>query len=349
MRKRRIIVFVILLTGLYLLLAVSDVDKERTVQPAWITRLTTEKVSPGQGEDDTFSFRLNNVFGYMNSRGRLILLDRVLYGTALSGDYYINYSNVPQNLIARDRFGYIAFNIDQNGYPVIAKNRCIVVSSEANGLSEWDSDGTKIWQRWFGSTITSLEVQKEYITVGFLDGTLKLINREGDIAFSYIPENSRIGVIYGCALSPGGKRLALISGLGPQRLTILEAKEDTYKVVSSRILDSNFRRALFIRFYGDYLFFEGDSKLYRMEVGRKAVQEVPFDGTFSGMEYDPVADLYYIVSRNNSINTIRVMDPSGHILIKTGLPGKGFFGSAQPNAYILGSNYNLMRINLVEN
>jgi len=346
--KKKIFTFVIPLLAAYILLAATDVKKELVFKPVWVTDLTQTAISTSSPGDAAFPFRLDELFGYMDTAGNLTYAGRVLHNAAIGENWFFNYSNSPSNLIARDADGSIVFSIDAAGYPFIRDGRLFIISPEGNGISEWDEEGNKLWERWFGSVITSIDVSNTYVLVGMLKGLVELIDREGKTLVEYIPENSRVAAVYGCAVSDTGNQLAVLSGIEPQRLTVLERREDEYKIAVSTIMDTSFRRTAFLSFSGKYLFIEGEENIYFLEPPRRWVRSIQIYGKLDSFTYRPESNLFFIVSKANGRSRLQVGMLPEQFLYETFLPGSSIFSRVTDTALYLGSGYNIMRVNLVE-
>ena len=108
--KRKIFAFVIPLLAAYILLAPTVIQKELTFKPQWITDLTRAAIASAAESPESYPFRLGRLFGYISGEGELIYAEQALYNAAIGDDFFLNYSNVPNNLIARDKSGSIMFS-----------------------------------------------------------------------------------------------------------------------------------------------------------------------------------------------------------------------------------------------
>jgi len=348
MKKRTALSFIIIIILiLYIFLASRTIGKEYHFSPVWVRDLQKAELSAFSEKEDYIGFQLGSIFGYFSLDGDIIYLNKSLYRTALGRDIFFNYSNKPQNLVARDLEGRIQFSIDRRGYPVILRNRIFVISEEGNGISEWDREGNMLWEHWYVSLITSIDVNKENLLLGFLNGSIELIDGEGKSIYQYVPEHSRIKAVYGCALSEDSTVLALVSGIDPQRLTILENKEDTFRVIDSRITDTAFRRTMFMRFIGGYLFIEGSESINYLEVGRKDLYSVPIHGGLRAVKYDN-AGKYYIFSESEGNTWLQAIESPMYQIAETKIEGAPVFIENRDSIIFLGIGYKLMRIDLLE-
>lgn len=347
--KKKIFSLIIPLLAAYILLAATDIKKELVFKPGWVADLTRTGYENTSNESSIFPFRLGELFGYMDTEGKLIYADRILHNAALGENWFLNHSNSPGNLIARDTAGSILFNIEAAGYPVIREGRLFIISPEGNGISEWDREGNKLWERWFGSIITSFDLSASHLLVGMLKGVVELIDQEGKTLVEYIPENSRIAAVYGCAVSDSGDRFAVLSGIGPQRLTVLERREDDYKIVISTIMDTEFRRTVYLSFNGKYLFIEGNNRILFLDPTKKWVRSIPIAGRLHSLTVQQESGLFFIVSEDRGSSRFQIGMLPGYVLYETVLPGTGVFSRETADSFFLGNGYTIMKCDLVEN
>jgi hypothetical protein len=222
-------------------------------------------------------FRAGRYFGYVRLDGRLLYAAEVLHGVALSELGFINYPQVADNFVFQDTAGRFQYGVRGYGYPVLdpSGERLYAVSTDLSGLKRLDRDGEVLWSAGFFSPITSLALSEDQCAVGLLDGTLKLLDSGGRVAQDFHPEPSRIPVILGAALSP--ERLAVLSGIDPQRLTILERRGAEYAPLESLATGSDLRRPATLGFTADgrFLAYETDSGLALRDLRRRASSVLP--------------------------------------------------------------------------
>jgi hypothetical protein len=252
---------------LYLFLFPRPSGKEGYFKAVWSLAVPARPASPapeaGAGEERQSWFQAGRYFGFVRLDGQLLYAAEVLHGVALSELGFINYPRVADNFVFQDTAGRFLYGVRGYGYPVLDPSGELLytVSTDLTELKRLDRDGEVLWSAGFFSPITTLALSADQCAVGLLDGTLKLLDRGGRIAQDFQPESSRISVILGAALSPA--RLAVLSGIDPQRLTILERRGAEYAPLESLATGSDLRRAATMRFTADgrFLAYETDSGL----------------------------------------------------------------------------------------
>jgi hypothetical protein len=251
---------------LYLFLFPRPSGKEGYFKAVWSLAVPARPGSPapaaGAGGGQSW-FQAGRYFGFVRLDGRLLYAAEVLHGVALSELGFINYPRVADNFVFQDTAGRFLYGVRGYGYPVLDPSGELLytVSTDLTELKRLDRDGEVLWSAGFFSPITTLALSADQCAVGLLDGTLKLLDSGGRIAQDFQPGPSRIPVILGAALSPA--RLAVLSGIDPQRLTILERRGAEYAPLESLVTGSDLRRAAAMRFTADgrFLAYETDSGL----------------------------------------------------------------------------------------
>jgi len=159
---------------------------------------------------------------------------------AVSGDNGLSLMEPGGRLIAR---------IPDSAYPVARNGNLFLYRNNTGVLSKIDpSNGRILWRREYISEITVLDGCPGKTLVGLLDGRVELIGDTGEILLEYRPGGSRIEAVYGGTLSSDGSRIALISGLDPQRFILLEERKNGYRPVTHHDTGTDFRRSVAMQF-----------------------------------------------------------------------------------------------------
>ncbi len=282
-RSRRYLIPALALGLLYSFLFPQPSGRESYFKPVWCLAVpqgapaTSAASASGAGGERQSWFRAGRYFGYVRLDGRLLYAAEVLHGVTLSEAGFINYPRVADNLVFQDTAGRFLYGVRGYGYPVLDPSGELLytVSTDLTELKRLDRDGEVLWSAGFFSPITTLALGGGQCAVGLLDGTLKLLDTGGRIAQDFQPEPSRIPVILGAALGSG--RLAVLSGIDPQRLTILERRGAQYTPLQSLATGSDLRREVTLRFLVDdrFLAYETESGLTVRDLRRGATSVLP--------------------------------------------------------------------------
>jgi hypothetical protein len=234
-------------------------------------------------------FRAGHQFGFVRLDGELLHTGELHFGVALSETGFISYPRVGDNFIFQDPRGRLLFVASGYGYPVLDSSgeRLYSISTDLTELKRLDRDGEALWSAGFFSPITALSLHLEECAVGLLDGTLKLFDREGRITQEYAPEGSRLPVILGTALNEG--HLAVLSGIDPQRLSILERRNGTFVAAAAFDTGSDLRREARLAYTADgrFLAYELEGGLGLVELKRMHRAELKLAGRLLAVDGGP--------------------------------------------------------------
>jgi len=299
-KKIWLIVIIVLFTA-YFFLAARTIPKQMVLVPSWISSLESGDAArmnetAGTDTDDLLPFTMGSRFGFVRRRDGFFPVNRTAkYNFSLSGKHWAEYEAKPNRITIYDNTGeQYAVIEDPRGYPLFldeggGQGRIFIVGSEQNSVSEIDASGAVLWTYEFAAQLTCADAAAGLFLAGLLDGSIVVIDSNGRKAFSFEPGGSRYPVIYGCALSRDGSRIAIISGVDSQRFLFLEhfgAGVGDYKVVYHEFLTGNFRRPVFINFAENdrWVLFERVGGLGLYEAGARRMSKVDLDGEISAVD-----------------------------------------------------------------
>lgn len=339
--------FFILLCS-YLFLFPRPMSKEFIYQPVWSRDLHIASIQPIEGP--VIDFRLGNFFGYVHEEGEISVLDRVTYDVVMDEERYINYSSVSDHHVFLDTTGQILMSVETRGYPILSSGRYFTLRGDMVSLSERDDEGELLWSRDFQSIITGLAVNKEFIALGFLDGDFLVLNSRGEIISDFQPAGSRIRVVYGVALSDDSRNAAIISGIGPQKLSILEQRNGTFIPIFNLELEDEFRRPVYLGFSDDGAFvgYETSGGIKYLDFSTGSLHAVEFPGDLLSVNFPGKGSLTMVVSRHNEWGTLQIFEPGGEYAINQDFLGSLIDLKRRGKTLYLGIDNRIERIDMVE-
>ncbi len=232
-------------------------------------------------------FRVGDRFGYVDLDGGLRYLDRVLWGVCLSDAGFINFGRMSEGVVFSDPQGRFLYGFQGPGYPLLDRSgqNLFLVNTDLSGIRRVSPEGDGLWSLEFSSPITTAALSAEGALIGLQDGRLLLVNPQGKTDLELAAAGSRIPILLGSAASPAGGRMAAVSGIDPQRLTVLEKKEGRYTPVLTRRLDSDLRREVMLQFTenGRFLLCEGQEALEVLDLAQKRQTRIPLPGRLVAM------------------------------------------------------------------
>lgn len=355
---KRALLFALFFTIVYILVFAAPLKKQPVFTPQWVQNLTDPSKTAGPQSNETVGFRIGDVFGYVTPEGAIKYLDTAQFNVAMSGARFINYSSVSKNLVVKDNSGRITMTVASRGYPIFMAGRFFTIDTDRMAISELDNQGNVLWSRDFGSLITSIEANSTNTVVGLLSGSVVVLDKRGDVTYSYSPGGSRIAAIYGCAISSDGTYIAVVSGLEPQRFVLLHRDASGYRPRRIVDLKHELRRQVLLHFYPKipYVYVESSGAVDYFALGGSASGAVKVDGQVAGMAAGS-GPLIYAVSEKSSSSTgsdprvgsaqLTVFTPSGEIMTRSSFPAGQLFLKAEGDAVYLGSDTRIARFDYV--
>lgn len=234
---------------LYLAVFPRPLGTELVVRAEGATMLQNAEPSSRGTTAPLFPFQLDPHFGYIDSEGKLAFMDSVQGGVAMTKDGFINYSAVSETHVYQDGHGRIEQVIQAPGYPVLRAGRVFILGPGGAKLSEWGETGARMWEREFGSLITAFDATATATVVGLLTGELVFLDANGQEIQRYQGRSSRVPVVYGLDFEETGNRVAVVSGLDPQIVTVLQYDDERYVPVFEREIASELREPVTVRFF----------------------------------------------------------------------------------------------------
>lgn len=280
----------------YVLIAARPVPVETILSPQWLSSL--ESAYPdASGRDeapenrDLIPFQLGNRFGYVGADGRFTINQERGGYISLSKEYWAEYDPVPGVIEVRNPLNEKILTIENpQGYPLFLDKKIFLLNNEQNSLSALDDGGKVRWTYDFAAPITVIDAAAGFILAGSLDGTVEVLNDQGQRIFFFEPGGSRLSVILGCAISRDGSKLAIISGIDDQRFLLLDRFGDAgsteYRVIYHEFLDDGFRRAVHVSFIDDdtRIVFECQGGLGIYHINTRTNVKIPLEGEIAALD-----------------------------------------------------------------
>lgn len=184
---------------------------------------------------------------------------------------------------------------------VYTENNRIVSFDMYRSITEWDSRRNKLWSRSLPSALSSISLGTSRMVLGFMDGSIQILDNQGQLIQEYRPGGSRVEIIYAVALSVDESSIALISGLSPQRFLVLEQKQNDYRPVFHENLDTQYRRPILLAHSAknNTFYFETETGVALFYLDTQVLEELTFQGAFQTMETPDSLNLPLILSKTS--------------------------------------------------
>lgn len=340
----------LILLPLYLLLSAQPSGKESFLRPVWARELTTSTVRATGSENPVFPFRAGERFGYADLEANVCYIDAVLHNLSLSDTGFINYGRVPDHIVFMDTRGEFRYSIKSYGYPLTdSSGRYLYsINTDLSGLKRLNGEGELLWSLAFSSPITSIAFHEDECALGLMEGALVFVGADGQPLDEHRPEGSRMAVVLGTDITSDGSQIALISGIDPQKLTLLRRQGQQLVVQNTLKLSSDFRREVMLQFdpQGRYLHFEAEGGLGVLDINNEIVVSIPALGV---MKYLDCGNEFSAASfQNESGSLLVVFRPQGTVMLSRKLEARQLYVKILENSLILGLEGFLLRSDLVE-
>ena len=354
-KKRGAVVSVsLVLLLLYILLFPSEVSRETVFTPEW-SLFVDEAPTPGAGDDagNLYGYRMGDVFGFFGMDGRIVSRESVVFEVTLGRSGYINFSRVPRNLVYKSPDGRIVESFPFIGYPNLDPHgdRIFFLSSDSTAVSALEPESGDAWRIEFSTMVTSLAGNGDRTAVGLLDGRILVYGPSGDLLHSRRVEGSRIPVVLGCDVESGGRAVAGIAGIDPQRVFLLQERRDGEWTFAARELRSDLRREAFVRFdeAGRFVFFEVEDGIGVLETASLDLELLPLDGSLQGMGQSQADGLVCLLDRTEERNRLTVYSVDGRLYAREPVPCGSEFLRQVGRRIVLGcGGRRLLRVDIGE-
>lgn len=349
-RGRVFWIFLPILLFLYLLLFPHPGGRETLVRPIWAAELVPGVPPPVKEELPIWAFRAGDIFGYADLQGNLHFLGRSLPNLSLSDLGFINYGRVPDHVVFMNPRGEFQFSIKSYGYPLLESSGQVLysINTDRSGLKRIDSEGEILWSKSFPTLLTTIAPVAEQCLIGLMDGRALLLDAEGDVMYQYSPQDSRIPVLLGAAVSQDQNQIALISGIDPQTLVVIQRRAEEFVQDFRQTLDSDFRREVQMRFSPDarFLFYEVQGGLSVLDTRKTTSRRLSTNGVLESM--DSSSEFTAATFRLEGGSRLLIFRPLDSLLLSRQLSAERVYVRVMGSALILGIEGMLLRADLVE-
>lgn len=186
----------------------------------------------------------------------------------------------------REGAGYVLKDFEQGTrYPVqgegqalIRNSRIFLVDLWKGRIREYDGRGRELWNWQALGPVTAFDAGENATVLGLLDGSVQIFDRSGLRREIEAEEAGGDGIIYGLALSPGGDRFSVLSGLDEQRVREYELGTLT-ALGEARTLESRFSRPVKMSYSPDGRLLWVEQEDMVLQLGPdEGVLEIPQEG-----------------------------------------------------------------------
>ena len=194
---------------------------------------------------------MKNKFGYFSDDGKVIMSREIMDKVSASSSYWCQYGTDAKETKIYNPFGNLVTTIKAIGFVHIVKDRIYLFMPGGYGLAEYSTKGERLWKYEHTATITAFHSNDKGVVLGYSDGRVAYLDKDGNEVFNFYPGGSAYQVISGVALSGDGKFIACVSGIEKQRILLVHVMAHHYKIVKHEYLKGNLYRQVFVSFDND--------------------------------------------------------------------------------------------------
>jgi len=303
MKKRGVFLIGLIVISVYYFLFPRGSGPEFVLQPIAVTPFGDDAPTDGRISASAVAVRGGERIGFLDDEGALAAYFRA--DALAAGDGWIALRG-PEGVDIRDADGRLRARLNRPMQPETHRGRLYLGHRAAGRLLGVDPrNGAVLWEREYLVPITVVDGSADRTLIGLLDGRIQLVDDDGRVLLDYQPGGSRLEAVYGGALSADGRRIAIVSGLDPQRFILLEERKNGYRPVSHHSTETDYRRRVavgFVRSDAEVLYERSDGvadvalesfEVRRLEAPGRPVawMDGPLDGflTILGSDGDEAA------------------------------------------------------------
>ena len=338
MKRKKIfpifILLLLILTILYVLLAVKPLGKEYQFSPIWNINTDNPTVVSVPESKKKLYFHLNQSLGYFTEDGEISFYKTFPRKVSISDSYFSVYSPQANNTPFYNKEGVEVGKIRANGFPYFSDDLIFVFLPGGSSFSKCSDNGTVEWTFEGTVPITAFAAKKNFTAVGFANGYIKVFDtKTGTLQLTFAPGGSDFPVIFGLDISDDGQYIASVSGYEKQRFVLSKREDSQQKIVYHRSLNSNLPYRTLVHFCKDnnrvVYDYEGSASIYSIKEDKNTI--LPISASIKDIAESD--DIIYLLSKKDKNFTVYIVENPDNL--------EGQFSFTADNAFIKTDNNNL--------
>ncbi len=342
------ILLAILFIILYTFMAAKPLGKEYHFTPEWKKSISTPAVQKA-GANPIY-FKLGQTIGYFTADGDLYTSETYPVKAAISSNYYALYDTLDSQTVFYDYTGREKGTLEPAGYPFFEEDRIFVFMPGGSSFAKCSSNGSTQWVYENIIPITAFSSKKNITSVGYADGTIRIIDNETGIEKnSFTPGGSDYKVILGLDVSSDGTYIASVSGHDKQRFVITKADGIQPKIIHHEYLDSNLNRRTVVRFCDNdrqvIYNYDGYIGIYNIENGKNT--NIKIDKTVIAIE--ETDSIFYVLAKNENQYTVYIIEKTQTLEGHFSFEAESAFIKTNGNDLYIGQDTTISKIKISKN
>ncbi len=341
------IIFGLIISIIYIILAVKPLSYEYQFTPAWKINTSNPKITAQvPGKKNNF-FHLGQTLGYFDEDGNISLYKTFPSKVAISDFYYATYDSTADNTEFFRSNGEKAGVINESGFPYFVEDLIYLFLPGGSSFSKCDETGKTEWTFEGTIPITAFAAKKKYTAVGLANGTIKVLNNEnGATLIDFAPGGSDYPVILGLDISEDGEYIASISGHNQQRFVLSHREENQQKIIYHKFFeyDSPFRTIVHFCNDGKRVFYNYYEGIGIYDISDKSEKTIPLKDKLISVE--ETNDFVVLLGKDKTNYTVSIIDSTNTAEGSFNFKADSAFISARGNDIYLGKDNTISRMTI---
>lgn len=299
-KKKFWIPIIIVVFVFYIFFAAQPVGLETVLKSQWITPIEYDVSAESEDvSEPLMPFLLNGKFGYIDVSGNLSFNKNREGYVSFSDSRWAEYQGAPSQIEIKSPLNENLFTVrNPNGYPFFLDGKNFILAQNQNAISKFNDAGNVLWTYYFDAPVTCINVNADLVMAGLLNGTIVLLNDNGNEIFSFEVLGSRVAVIYACKISNDGTKLAVISGLDKQRFLLFEQHGESYRVIYHEYIGDGYRRSVMLSFIDNdkRAAFEREGGIGIYDIQSRQSTMIPLEGNVYAMDSKGIDDMFFVIT-----------------------------------------------------
>jgi hypothetical protein len=281
---------------LYAFIAARPVPPELVFSPVWLKSLVSSYA--GNAGAPLVPFAVGKYFGYVSQDGVFSLLREKTGYLEQSDTQFAEFSGQPNEIAFISPLGKrLSVLKKPSGYPFFRDGHAFVISREQNAISMLSQDNETLWRYDYSAPVLCADAAAGMLAAGALDGSITILDYTGHLVHRTEPSGSRIPIIVGCALSPDGRKVALVSGIDQQRFLLITHEGGAWRISHHEFIGEGFRRPVPMRFVGGsrYVVYECAGGVGIYDSYTFSSRRVPLQGRVMSVADSPADKMFFVI------------------------------------------------------
>jgi hypothetical protein len=340
----------ILFLLVYMFLAAIPMGSDIYFDPVWTTNIETDtEADPAQlAKPGIEAFVLGDRFGYFTDDGTVLFSKHIQDRVSASPSAWTIYGQKATDTAVFFPDGTQKLTVSGSGFVHLDEDRTYQFLPGGDAVCQYADDGSIIWKREHTAPITTFKSSGSATIIGYADGLLTCLKKDGSENFSFYPGGSDYQVILGASVSEDGSLAACVSGIEKQRFLLIRITGTQYKVIYHAYLEGNLRRQTFVSFEdsGKFAFFESENKLGIIDCQKLTASSIPIQGRIISAGQTPGDSLFMFLVKNGTKYTLEALEKHTHLVASSSFTADNAFLVQRREKIFIGTDTNISRIDI---